>query len=175
MNEQETAINDYIKTQGKNLKTVKSYLGRNVQDVLKGLGQASLVDQEKIAANALTRLKADLGLAAGETVYAGGASLWGFVRGGISANVYFGDAGSYSFSGSMWTSPIGVGGGGAGAWTMTASNGQEMDFTWAGGALEGGSVAIFWSISGTVVGGMAVVVAGVGVGGGHGSGVWTKG
>jgi Protein kinase domain len=82
-----------VKTQEKNVKTLASYLGRNVQDVLKGLGKASLLeDKKQIAAKALTQLQA--GLKAGETVYAGGASLWGFVRGGISANVYFGDSGS---------------------------------------------------------------------------------
>src|SRR5215475_4511048 len=78
------------------------------------------------------------------------------------------------FSGGMWTSPIGVGGGGLGAWSMTPSNGQQMDFAWAGGAFEGGMVAIFWYIGGVVKGSMNFVVAGLGGGGGKGSGTWTK-
>jgi hypothetical protein len=172
MNEQD--ISNYVKTQDKSVKTLASYLGRSVQDVLKGLGKESVLeDKKQITAKALTQLQA--GLKAGETVYAGGASLWGFVRGGISANVYFGDSGSYTYSGSMWTSPIGVGGGGAGVWSMIPSNGQGMDFTWAGVSVEGGAVAIFWSISGTIVGGMSVAVAGLGAGGCNGSGTWTKG
>jgi hypothetical protein len=173
MNEQE--INKYVETQQKNQKTLASYLGRKVEDVRKELGQASRVDTEKSAAKALTRLQA--GLKAGETVYAGSAHIYGFVRGGIDANVYFGDAGNYGFSGSMWTSPIEAGGGGAGPWTMTPSDGQVMEFTWFGGALAGGGIGIFWHIEeyGTVVGAMDIVVAGIGGGGGHGSGVWHKG
>jgi len=122
--------------------------------------------------NTLSRFKADL--PAEHNAYFGGASLYGFIRGGISDNVYFGSAGSYDFSGGMWTSPIGVGGGGLGAWSMTPSNGQEMDFAWAGGAFEGGMVAIFWYVGGVVKGSMNFVVAGLGGGGGKGSGTWTK-
>jgi hypothetical protein len=170
MSELQTAINKQINETS--LKTAASYLGKNVDEVLKDLGHAP-IDGEQVAGNALNKLKAAVG---GNTnVYAGGASLWGFIRGGISANVYFGSAGSYTYSGSMWTSPIGVGGGGAGAWSMTPSNGQAMDFVWAGGAFEGGSCAIFWSINGVVVGAMTVVVAGLGAGGGKGSGTWAKG
>jgi hypothetical protein len=57
---------------------------------------------------------------------------------------------------------------------MTPSNGQEMDFCWAGGAFEGGMVDIFWYIGGVLKLGLSVVVAGIGGGGGKGSGTWTK-
>ena len=168
MNEFETAINQ---VNANLVKRSASFLGRNVDDVLKNLGHPP-IDYEQVATNTLSRFKADL--PAEHNAYFGGASLYGFIRGGISANVYFGSAGSYDFSGGMWTSPIGVGGGGLGAWSMTPSNGQEMDFAWAGGAFEGGMVAIFWYIGGVVKGSMNFVVAGLGGGGGKGSGTWTK-
>ena len=168
MNEFETAINQ---VNDNLVKRSGSFLGRNVDDVLKSLGHTP-IDYEQVATNTLSRFKADL--PATQIVFPGGASLYGFIRGGISANVYFGSAGSYDFSGGMWTSPIGAGGGGAGVWSMTPSNGQEMDFVWAGGAFEAGVVDIFWSIGGVVMGALAIVVAGIGGGGGKGSGTWTK-
>ena len=168
MNEFETAINQ---VNANLVKRSASFLGRNVDDVLKDLGHTP-IDYEQVATNTLSRFKADL--PAESNGLFGGASLYGFIRGGISANVYFGSAGSYSFSGGMWTSPIGVGGGGVGGWSMTPSNGQEMEFVWAGGAFEGGMVDIFWYIGGVLKLGLSVVVAGIGGGGGKGSGTWTK-
>src|SRR5215217_1099681 len=126
MNESEKLIQQYVQTHEQSLKTSASYLGRNIDDVLTELGQPSPQNHEQIATNALVPLNA--GLTADQSVWPGGASLWGFIRGGISANIYFGGAGSYTFSGSMWTSPIGVGGGGAGLWTYTPQNGDQMNF-----------------------------------------------
>ena len=169
------AIQVSLETQGKTVKTLDSYLGKKVEDVLKAEGRESILDQQHVASSALTQLKANV--AAGDIAVAGAASLYGFVRGGIDANVYFGpDNGSYSFHGSMWTSPIGAGGGGGGAWAAGSipSNGQGMDFTWWGAAVEGGAINVLWSINGTVVGSIAVAVAGIAGGGGHGSGSWTK-
>ncbi|HVK24833.1 MAG TPA: hypothetical protein VM677_26040, partial [Actinokineospora sp.] len=113
--------------------------------------------------------------AGGPASYAGSASLWGFIRGGMNANITFGDSGPFSFSGSMWTSPIAAAGGGAGFWSVIPPNGQEMDFVWTGAALEGGGVALLWSVNGTTLGAMSIFVAGLGIGGGKGSGTWTKG
>jgi len=169
MNAFETAINNQVN--GKLVKRSASFVGGNLDDVLKNLGQPP-IDYEQVARDTLSRFKADL--PAVEHLYWAAASLYGFIRGGISANVYFGSAGSYDFSGGMWTSPIAVGGGGMSSWSMTPSNGQGMDVVWAGASLEGGVVDIFWSISGVVMGAMTMVVAGVGLGGGKGSGTWTK-
>ena len=169
MNAFETAINKQVND--KVVKRSASFVGGNLDDVLKNLGQPP-IDYEQVARDTLSRFKADL--PATHNLYPGGASLYGFIRGGISANVYFGSAGSYDFSGGMWTSPIAVGGGGMSSWSMTPSNGQGMDVVWAGASLEGGVVDIFWSISGVVMGAMTMVVAGVGLGGGKGSGTWTK-
>ncbi len=170
MNAFETAINNQVND--KVVKRGASFVGGNLDDVLKNLGQPP-IDYEQVARDALSRFKADL--PANTHIYWAGASLYGFVRGGISANVYFGSAGSYSFSGGMWTSPITAGGGGESYWSMTPSNGQEMDFVWAGAAMSGGIVELFWSTGGVLTGYMSMAVAGVGLGGGKGSGTWTKG
>jgi len=92
MNEFETAINQ---VNANLVKRSASVLGRNVDDVLKNLGHPP-IDYEQVATNTLSRFKADL--PAEHNAYFGGASLYGFIRGGISANVYFGSAGSYDFS-----------------------------------------------------------------------------
>ena len=171
----ESDVQTSLDTMKKNVKTLDAYLGKKVQDVLKAEGRESILNQQQLTASALTQLKADV--AAGDIAVAGAASLYGFIRGGCDANVYFGAGpGSLSFHGSMWTSPIGAGGGGAGAWAAGSipTNGQPMDFTWWGAAVEGGAVNLLWSINGTVVGSLAVAVAGIAGGGGHGSGSWTK-
>jgi hypothetical protein len=173
MNESEQLIQQYVQTHGQSLKTSASYLGRNIDDVLKELGQPTPVNHEEIATNALAPL--NVGLSADESVWPGGASLWGFIRGGISSNIYFGAAGSLTFSGQMWTSPIGVGGGGAGLWTYTPRGGDQMNFAWAGIASGGGVVNVFWYFQvGVVIGTLQVAVAGAALGGGKGEGTWTK-
>ncbi len=153
------------------------YLGKNLDDVLKSLGKSSIKNHDQIVADALEQLKekSDFANVGSDTWYTGSASLSGAIRGSCDATVYFGDAGNYKFSGSMWTSPIVAAGGGAGAWSMIPRDGQEMDFTWWGASVSGGAVNILWNINGTIVGSMAIAVAGIGGGGGDGSGKWKQG
>ncbi len=176
-----SAYGDAIKQHKEILKQHASYLGKNVDEVLKSAGQPDTSEQEKIAKAAAAELNEAVPAGAmaaplkGDTWYTGSASLSGAIRGSCDAGIYFGGSGNYKFSGSMWTSPIVAAGGGAGAWSMIPSNGQSMNFTWWGASVSGGAVNILWNINGTIVGSMAIAVAGIGGGGGNGDGKWTKG
>ena len=157
-------------------KALSSHLGKRVEDVLKAAGQEALLKQDEIGAKDLSELKSQV--AAGDIAVTGGATLYGFVRGGITANIYFGSGpGSLTFNGSMWTSPIGVAGGGAGAWAEGSipRNGQGMDFAWWGVSVEGGAVNVLWYVNGVIVGSLGIAVAGIAGGGGKGSGTWAQG
>lgn len=183
----ETAVNDIFETNKDALETINSYLGKNVSE----LPKTTEGMHERIAAEALARINPSalkpksqqktsdltpdsIQARMNETPFFGSASLAGFIRGDANASIYFGNYGNFRFSGSMWTSPIAVGGGGVGGWTVIPSNGEQMRFIWFGAALTAGTASIFWIINDIVIGTLTLAVAGLAGGGGDGIGKWTK-
>ena len=152
---------------------MEPFLGRDVDDVLEVLGNphhgyGSCAPGENI--DVLQGPKTG-------KWYAGEASLEGTVRGKLSSVMYYPSAGGdWSFSGSMWTAPVLIKGGGVGEWARIPEVDEKMRFTWFGGSVGGGTVSILWSDSTKkIVGTLTIVTAGAGGGGGDGSGRWKRG
>jgi hypothetical protein len=167
------------------------YLGSDISDVLDSITTQAAKEQDEMLSEVVAGLNAASAgsqLAAGperavaaasgaakESWYAGSVSISGLIRGMLDASVYFGDHGNFRYSGSMWSGPAAIAGGGGGAWTVVPSDGQAMDFAYWAGAFTGGGCNVFWNINKVVVGAMAIAVGGIAASGGSGSGTWRKG
>jgi hypothetical protein len=106
------------------------------------------------------------------TWYFGSISTGGLIYGDLSATLNFPTV--MKFSGSGWSGPQAIAGGGGGLWSMVPSDGQKMDFALGAASWGAGEVQVYWSIDGTVVGQLVAGVGGAAISGMSGSGKWSK-
>ncbi len=160
------------------MKLGRVLLGKPVSEIPNLLKEAH-EQREKEINQALTDMKQDapkeglLGKSS-ETWRFGSVSTGGFIRGDLTAHINFGGSNDMTFSGTMWTGPQAIAGGGGGMWSVVPKNGQKMDFHFGAASWGAGEIQVYWSINGTVVGQLIALVGGAAISGGSGSGKWKK-